>query len=195
MAYITHSLTGIFSKQIGVMYLGAEKRLTMLFKNSYFYKGSDRFFKVFLICFYGSFIGRVGEVDFVKNCEIINYSKVVGYAGEICRKIIMRLINFLRTSMVYSLNIELNCAFNNITIKSTSFILFISTIVNSLLSVILDKDIAILGWFMRGLFIFAGWQGIYSSINWQDLQKTSFVVKYLFRNYKVNDSANKWSDR
>ncbi len=156
---------------------GIKHKLSVFYQDSRIYEGFTWSYKTLLACWRGSFLNRMSEGRIINNPQAINNSNVVKRSILYYNKSVMPIAQCLRLSKIYIFSKSLNEDFNRATVKSLSIVFIIAVPVDTVLSIALGREIGFWGWFVRGLFIFIGWAGLFCPVSWQEIQKTSCAIK------------------
>lgn len=168
--YINNSLT--FK-----VYSGIKHKLAVFYQDSRVYKGSVRIYKILLICWRGSFLNTISEEKLENNPWVINNSNVVKLVKLYYNTAIIAIFQSLRLSKIYNLSQELKEVFSRPTVKTLSITLIVAVSVNALLVIALGRGIGFWGWLIRLLCVCIGCLGLFSPASWQEMQKTSVIIK------------------
>jgi len=132
-----------------------------------------------------SFLGRISKIGQGQNLAILETSRAVGRLRELFDKYRDKMLNYLKTSVIANSISTLNKNLYLFPVKTASIIIIIVMITNILLSILLKKEIWLLGWFVYGVFLFIAVNGLYSNISLEELAKTSYFLKCLNNPCKI----------
>lgn len=168
-----------YLKKIGQNYLILEEKLNFVYINSATYKLTRRNVELIKIGFKFSVFSRITQVD---SGVLINYfetSRII--------KIVLRWgHNFKRISSecfaasIFFVSIRnLKDDFFLNPIKVGGIIIVITIMTGSIFSIIFKEQIALWHWLMRGLLVSVSLGGLSCDARWDDIKRTSFVLRRL----------------
>lgn len=64
-------------------------------------------------------------------------------------------------------------------VKTGGIVLFTAVLSNMLLSLLLHKEIEVLGWSMRVLLLFVAFWVIFCKVGWEELKRTSLLIRHV----------------
>lgn len=166
-----------YLSKTGQAYLTLEKKASYFCLNSLIYQLVARVVKLIKIGFKFSFFGRLTEIGQDAPRNFFEGSRIMPVVLEWIKKLKHRATDSSATSILFSSAGSLKCVFFSRPLEAGGIIIITSIIINLALSFILQKQIALAGWMMRGLLLFIGISGLFSNLNWQDLRGTSFVLR------------------
>lgn len=124
-----------------------------------------------------SFLGKITEIKEEENFAMVKSSLVIQWLIDLYKKWKLKIISYLNISTIYSFEEELKKEFNFFLIRTTSIVVVVAILTNTIFSLLLKKEIGLFGWIMRGLVLFVGLSGLSSQASWEDIKKTSFFLK------------------
>lgn len=151
--------------------------LDRIYINSQIVRLIETFWEGAKINFKYSFLRKITEIKEENNLVIFDNSRFVRWSLDIYKKWKYRLVNYPRISTTMDSIQEIKKGLYFFPIKTGSIIVVTVISVNILLSILLHKEIRLLGWIMRGLVLFIGLNGLSSQANWEDIKKTGFFLK------------------
>lgn len=157
------------------------RQFNALYKESLIFKGIEKFLIQIKAFFRYIFFDSITEISEDGVPEILKNSKVVRWASstyDICRD---GIVNCANSSIIMISAINVKKELHFLPIKTMSLIVFIAVLVNILLSVLWSREITGLGLFLRGVLLFVGFCGIFSRVNWEELKKTSYFMRWAER--------------
>jgi len=131
------------------------------------------------IYFKDGFFGRITELSQEDNAATLENSKFIRYVLSIYKKVRYKCIIYAQTSMVFSSSKALKKGLYLRPVKTGSSIVVIAILTNILFSIILNKEMGLLAWTIKAVFLFIGLGGLFSNASWQDLKQTSLSLRYL----------------
>ena len=166
-------------KYLSRQYLYIEKCVSNVYAGSYTHICFKECFKIIKIYFKNSILGRMTEMETSQDTAILDNSKFFGYLCNVYRENMLKFKNYFSTSKSVSLIDSIHCAINSAPVKTVSFITTIAIIVNSILSIILKKDITLWAYVLRGLIFFVSVSSYNSEIEWQTIKENSIFIKFV----------------
>lgn len=161
-------------------YCQLERWLGVTYKNSEMYRVTKSFYDKVIVAFRYSFLGGITEVgDSNGNSTIIDNSKVVGSVMNFYNKWKVRLSDYSGTSSVVSSAMKFKRDLHSLPLRTGGMVVFVAVLTNILLFLFLRKEIGIFGWSMRGVFLFVAFWGMFCEVGWEELKKTSRLVKWV----------------
>lgn len=161
------------------------QRWHSLRKNSYLYQLIYRFIQGFRykikLCFKYSFLGRISEMKEKSHIAILEESKVLRFLIGLYKKWQYQIISYFRISKTDILIGEFKQEFTLVPIKSASLIIIMAILMDTIISISIKQKIALLGYFIRGLLLFAGFAGINSKADWPVVKNSSAILKLFSR--------------
>ncbi len=150
-------------------------------KDSRIYRLTQTFRSATKICFRYSFLGRFTEAKWDRRFAISENIKTVRCVWVIYRPLQEKLISYSRTSAAIDSAGRIKKELYSSPIKISSIIVVAAILTHIFFSLLLNKEIALLGWVARGLFLFLGLGGLFCNADWQDLRKTSFLLGLILK--------------
>lgn len=178
---IENSIFVLLLKKLGKGYYYVEQWLDQTYKNSQINKIIKKIRNGLKVCFIYSFLSKISGINEEKDITILDQSIFIQWIINLYKKWRQKLIFYLKSSKIYSLEEQLRKEFYSLPVKTISIIVTVTVVTNIFFSIFLRKEIGLLGWILRGLFLFIGLTGIFCNANWQGLKKTSLVLRYLER--------------
>lgn len=114
--------------------------------------------------------------------QIFNNSKFIKLLFNVYKTQKYNITNYSKTSTFVKLAEKLKKDLYLIPVRTIGIILITAILTNSLCSIVFNIEIKLLGWVMRVLFLFIGLISLFCDANWEDLKKTSSVIRY-FNNF------------
>lgn len=129
-----------------------------------------------------SLLGRITEIKEKDNLEIFNNSRLLKWSlGKYknLKSYNNRIIKRLKTTVIFSSVQAIKKEFRLSPLKICGIIGVTAILINTAASLLLKKEIGLLGWSLRVIFLFLGWSGLFCNASWKDTKRTSFVLKYM----------------
>lgn len=156
-----------------------EQRVMGIYCHSQIYRLLKAYCAKAKICFRYSFLGKMTEAKQVTPAVLDN-SRVVRYLINFYKGWRDAIINYSKVSSTINLIEDTREQFTLSPTKIISIIIVTAILVNLALSIILDKQIGLWGWLMRGLFLFVGVAGLFCQADWQAIKKNSILRSYCY---------------
>ena len=167
-------------------YCSTERRMGEIYKNSRTNMRAERLWDRIKVCFSESFFGRTAKISEDSNFQVFNESKVVRRLLSLYNKRKGNLILYLTTSKSVNLIEAAKREFYISSVKTASIIIIIATATNISMSISLNKEISLWGWFLCLALLFAGLSGIFCDVDLKNLISTSLFLKWINR-YKPSE--------
>lgn len=158
------------------VYLTLEDKISYIRLTSLSHLFVDMIAKLIKTGFKFSIFGRLTEKEDVSR-NFWEGSRITQVVLEWIKNSKNRVTDSSTTSILFSSVESLKYTFFSRPLWAGSIIIITSIITNLTLSFILQKQIALQGWMIRGLLLFIGISGLFSNVNWQDLERTSLVLR------------------
>lgn len=166
-----------YIKKIGQVYLAIEEKIGSVYLSSFTHRLIAKIAKSIKIGFKFSIIGRLTEINKDASRNFFQTSKVT--------KILLNWVNNLKNGTI-KLSVTSNYVTSTKTLRQTFFlsplkvggIIVITTImVNLTLLIILQKQITLWGWWMRGLLLLIGISGLFCNADWPTIRSNSLILR------------------
>ena len=133
------------------------------------------------ICFRYSFLGRISETKQTSS-GAYNRSWTVQYLINCYKRWKDKAMCYLRTSLAILLAKNTKKILYFSPVRIISIIVVIAVITNVFLSIVLQKQISLWGWLMRGLFLFSGVVCLFCKADWVAVKSNSIILRKLGKN-------------
>jgi len=150
-------------------------------QKSLIYKPMPEFWNKVKIYSRYSFLGRASEIKKRDATFIISESRVIGRIRDACNKLKKDFCFYFNASILNTLRGELKNEFYAYPLKAISSIIFVSTFANIFFTILLKKELTILGLIIRALLLFAGLAGLNSNADWRTIQNDSIILKLILK--------------
>ncbi|MFH0935359.1 MAG: hypothetical protein V1828_00635 [Candidatus Omnitrophota bacterium] len=136
-----------------------------------------------------SFLGKISQTEGKDNSIILNESKFVRNLLQVLRIMNNKLKEFLKTSIFsqYKKNLKINLS--SLPIKSLSIIMIIALLLNVSLFLLFNKKMTFYGWGMQCLLLFMSISGLFCSASWEEIKRTSLILRYINNRCLIRGSA------
>ncbi len=158
-----------------------EQRLIGIYHKSQTGRLAKGFCRGAKICFRYSFLGRISETKQTSS-GAYDRSWAVQYLINCYKRWKDKAMCYLRTSLAISLSKNTKKTLYFPPVRITSVIVVIAVITNVFLSIVLQKQISLWGWLMRGLFLFAGVVCLFCKADWVAVKSNSIILRKLGKN-------------
>jgi len=170
-ASIVISLVRYFNR----LYSQLEQKLTYLYYNSQIYSFTKGFKEKIKICFIYSYFGKIINEKQI-SLKILYSSRVVQYFMNFYKKWKNMITQFLKTSLMVGLAKDTKRQLIFSPVKIISMIVIIAFAVNVFLILVLQKQIGLWGWLIRGLLLFVAISGLFSKADWPTVKRSSVFL-------------------
>lgn len=179
MEFFENSIFLRHLNKMSKVYWYIEERISFIYLSSFSYQLTKGITAELIKIVKSSFLGRLARIDFYVLQDFFETSKIrkviLNWAQEPYRK----LVDFSVASSAFIFIKGLKFNFLLQPIKVGGAIVILTIMINSILSFLLQKHITLWGWVIRGIFLFIGINGLFCHSGWQDLKKTSFILRRL----------------
>ena len=152
--------------------------LKRVYHNSQTYKVITRFGEKTNLAFKYSFFGRISESK-QKNSVFFNQSRTIQFFINSYKKWKDKIIHSFKASSTIDMVKNTSEQLNFSPTKILGLIGVAAISVNVFLSLVLQKQIGLWGWIIRGLFLFVSVSGLICMADWQTIKKSSIFLKKL----------------
>jgi hypothetical protein len=128
------------------------------------------------ICFKYSFLGRITEIKETEPA-LLDDSRVVRYLINFYKGWRNKAICYLMPSFTLRLAKDTKEELIFSPVRTISLIVIITSLVNAVLSVLLQKQMGLWSFFVRVLFLLAGTAGLSCEADWPMVKKSSIFLK------------------
>lgn len=157
-------------------YKYVEQKLTDIYRHSQTHILINRFWIKTRIYFKYSFLGKITEIK-QPISGVLDSSRVVQYLINFYKRGKDRRIQYFKTSSMSDLAKETKEQFISSPLKVINMIIVIAITGNLFLSIVLQKQISLWGWLVRGLFLSAGIAGLFCKADWQTVKRNSIILR------------------
>lgn len=129
-----------------------------------------------------TFLWKITEIKEKDILLILENSKFVSWLLGVYSPWKHKMTSYFRKSAVANLKDAIAKELYLLPVRTTSIILVTIIITNTFFSIVLlsrEKEITLLAWIIRVLFLIIGLAGLFCNVNFEDIKRTSFVVKYM----------------
>lgn len=158
-----------------------EKWLQEKYINSQIHKLSTTFYKGIKISFRYSFLGKITELEYKDNSQILDNSKFILWLINEYKIWKNRVTNYSMTSAFFASTQEIKKELYYLPIKTLSIILVVAILTNIFFSLLFKKEIVSLGWAMRLFLLIIGLGGLFCNADREGLKQSSLILKYINR--------------
>lgn len=158
---------------------GLWRRYDEAYKDSWIKKTREKLISQAKTCFRYSFLGKITEIGEEDNTEIIHNSKVAKWMIDSYNILKNIIANYSPSSIIMNSTLEVKKELHSSPVKAGGMILFTAILSNILLSLLLHKEIGLLGWIIRTVLLLAAFWGIFCGVGWEELKKTSWFIRYI----------------
>lgn len=161
--------------------------LSATYENSRLYRLARTLWVGTRINFGASFLGRITEIKEQEYVTVLNNSKFIKRLLNVYNAGKDRIINYSKRSELRDLGKEFKDNFVAMPVKMGSIILIATILSNIFFSMLLNKEIGLLGWIIRGFFLSVGLSGLFCNSKWKDMKETSLVIKLINTHCKIQN--------
>lgn len=157
-----------------------------LYKDSMVYKKPRLVFSVITASFRYSFLGRITEISDEDNSkEILENSGFAQWLLKICAGGKKRIMSYLKTSFTANCAAGLKNELYVLPVKTISLIVVTAILSDAafyaLLKNVIQREIGLLGWIIRGMLLSAGLAGLLGKADLENLASASLFFKWINR--------------
>ena len=178
---LSTSITILLCKRLYKWYKYIAQGRINIYYNSHSYRLLKGFWEKIKICFRYSFLGKITAIEQEKAFVSLTHSRTVQYLINFYQRWIDKIINYSRASLTTESAKYTKEEFRLSPMKITSTIVVTAIIVNVALSIVLQKQIGLWGWLLRGLFLFVGVGGISCGADWPTVKRNSAILKTMLK--------------
>tara|TARA_B100000315_G_scaffold258184_1_gene309442 strand:+ start:2880 stop:3425 length:546 start_codon:yes stop_codon:yes gene_type:complete len=164
-------------KYIVKEYLRMEEEINMFYRQSVTWKVVNNAISTVKITFQHSLIGKLTESKESQSIAFLESSVVIQNVLEKWKRISEKIVAYTERSLIVDLVGALSKSFTSAPLKIGGVVLLISVTVNSILILFWGQEVAPFGWIMRGILFFLGITGLFSDVEWKELENGSMVLK------------------
>ena len=157
-------------------YSRIEQRVNYIYSNSQIAGFLSIFWEKTKLCFRYSFLGRITQIK-EANPALLDNSRAARYLINFYKRWMNRIIRHSKTSSTVSLAKDTKEELYFLPVRMIGIIVVVAIVVNVFLSLVLQKEIGLWGWLMRGLFLFAGVSGLFCQADWPAIKKSSIFLR------------------
>lgn len=154
------------------------QRMNTIYHNSQVFRLAKGFRARIIICFRDSFLGRITETGQISS-RVLDNSKLVQYLFNSYKKWKVKIIQLHQFSSTADLAKDTKEDLYSFPVRIISIIVIIAVTINVIFSFVLQKEISLWGWLIRGLFLVAAFFGLFCKEDWQTIKKNSVFLKKL----------------
>lgn len=155
-----------------------KQRLSYIYQNSHLFRMTEVFWEKIKVCLRYSFLGRITQ-PWQGGSGTLDNSRFAQYLVNFFKRRKDRLIHYLKTSLMVVLAGDTKEQLNLSPVRIISIITLTAITVNVALSIMLQKQIGLWGWLMRGLFLFAACAGLFCKADWPTIKHNSLFLRRL----------------
>ena len=166
-------------KKLCFGYYSIEQRVDEIYKNSRTHRLAERLCYWIKVCFSESFLGRIIDIDIAEkdNLVILKNSRFVKWLLRLYRTWENKVRIYLETSATVNLTKEAKKELYFLPVKTFGIIVVTAVPINIFIAIVLNKEIGLLGWAIRGLLLFVGLGGLFCNATWEDIKRTNFFIR------------------
>ena len=153
-----------------------EQRIGFIYRDSRTFRATKAFCEGVRTCVRYSFLGRITEIR-EPNPALLGNSQAVRYLIDSCKRWKDKVIHYSRTSSTVNLTEDTKEQIVLSPAKTVGIIIVTAILVNGILSIVLQKQIGLWGWLMRGLFLFVGVAGLFCEADWRTVKGSSRFLR------------------
>ncbi len=154
-----------------------EQWLDKVYYDSQTYKIIARFGNGARINFKYSFLGRISEIFEERNIIILDNSMLAKWLLNLYNKWKLKIAGYTRTSRAMDQLVSVKRDIYFSPVKTGSIVVVAAILINIIFSVLLSEKIVLIGWIIRLIFLFIGLSGLFCNVDWEEVKKTSFLLK------------------
>lgn len=166
----------LLSRTPGLFY-SIERWVDWVYCDSRTYKITGRFWSGTRVVFKYSFLGRVAEISEKISAPALDNSNLAKCPLNLYNMMKLKIADYARTSTSVAALLSAKRDIYVSPVKIGSVIVVIAILINTIFSVLLNKEIVLAGWVIRLIFLFIGLSGLFCNADWEEVKETSFVLK------------------
>lgn len=171
------SLVLSITKYFFRIYISVEDRIDTIYRESKLYGSISGLCKGLSFCFRCSLLGRITEMKGYKDFTVINESGFLNFFRESYIKCKNALIGYVYSSAVSGALKKLLNKYLFLPVRALSCLVILTIFCNIVFKFLLKETIGLLEWFVQSIFLFISLGGLSSNAGWEDLKKTSFILR------------------
>lgn len=152
------------------------KRVSYIYHNSLTYGFINRFWEKIKICLRYSFLGKITETKQTTSGTLDN-SRVVEHLFKFYNKWKDKIILCFKVSSTIDLAKDAKKDLYFFPVRIISIIVVTAITINVFLSIVLQKQISLWGWLIRGLLLFVSISGIFCKADWLTIKRSSVLLR------------------
>lgn len=175
----SNSKTLLFLRNMRRAYLRFEDRCGKIYQNSRAYEVGAGFWQGTKINFRPSFLGRITEPDNSIGPAVFEHSASLKWIIGKYNLWTQKTQAYFSASALNGITESLKEDFTTAPVKTGGIIIFTATLINILLSLLFHKEINLLGWCMRIVFLGVSFGGLFCNASWKQIEKGSKLLSIL----------------
>lgn len=168
-----------YLKKINQNYLAIENKASFICLNSFIHRLIKDVFEAIKIGFRFSLFGRLTEIEPGISSDFFETSKIIKVVLSWMRNFKDKLTNVSTGSIFFASIIALKSDFSLKPLKAGGIIVIVAVTTNLVLAMILERQLSLVGWVVRGLLLFIGISGLFCNSDWEGIKRTSKINKIL----------------
>jgi hypothetical protein len=152
------------------------QKVSYIYYSSQAHRLTKKFWEKIKLCFKYSLLGRITEVKDTDK-SILDNSCFVGYLVSFYKRWKHKIESYLMTSLIIKLIKELKEQLYLLPVRAIGIIAIVAIIVNIFLSVILQRQLSIWVWLVRGLFLYIAVSSLFCKADWPTIEQNSTLLK------------------
>lgn len=157
-------------------YSKIEQKLIDIYCNSQTHKLTKSFWEKVKICSRFSFLGRITEAR-QRPFAVLDNSRVMQYLISFYKKHKQKLVHYSKSSLLANVAKDTKEELKFSPARILGIIIITAVAINMLLSLVLQRQISLWGWLMRGLFLLTGASGLFCKADWPAVKKGSILLR------------------
>lgn len=153
-----------------------EQKLVSVYHDSKTCRLTRGFYGGVKVCFRYSFLGRITETEQTSS-GVLDKSRTVQNLINLYLRWKDKIIRSLKASSTIKLAKGTKKELYFSPMKIISIIIITAITINIFLSIVLQKQIGLWGWLMRGLFLLAAVLSLFCTKDWSTVKKSSIILK------------------
>lgn len=156
-----------------------KRTITGIFRESRIFRFVNGFYKILRLSFCFNVFKEFVELIKKKNPTIVYDSKVVRWIVNCYEKWTTRIIDYLRTSLLWNFTMKIKKEFGLYLVKTAGAILILAVFFNSILSFMFQRGLGTIGFTVGVAFLIIGILWLLCDVDWMMLKKESIILKVL----------------
>lgn len=177
-SYTVRTLKTIYGK-----YCWHRRWIYDVYRHSAVYEIINSFYRKVIAAFRYSIFGSIAEQyrSMANNSSMLNNSIALNRTFNFYNRLKDKLLSYSNASKIVYSAIAFKKHLYFIPLKTSGTIVFAAALTNTLLYVLMRKEIGVLSWTMRAMLLFVAFRVMFCNVGWEELKRTSLFLKWAER--------------